>query len=196
MNHQYDEASDDYRCEADRVHLKNMYFDMNPDKKSAGLTSNKPNILSEASWRRMHNQLNMKWQKKGHVLPIRTTQVPACCSRGLILIDRCLSRRLCSMNRCFVSSPANGSILQIGQNIKWRVPALIRSHSRTTMSLHKLEKGIMNHEIYWLKVHMECLPTMPQRAAVGVLPRPGTERHDVVQEFKTHVRVLAYRALH
>jgi len=49
MNHQYDEASDDYRCEADRVHLKNMYFDMNPDKKSVGLTSNKPNILSEAS---------------------------------------------------------------------------------------------------------------------------------------------------
>jgi len=49
INHQYDEASDDYRCEADRVHLKNMYFDMNPDKKSAGLTSNKPNILSEAS---------------------------------------------------------------------------------------------------------------------------------------------------
>jgi len=120
MNHQYDEASDDYRCEADRVHLKNMYFDMNPDEKSAELTSNKPNISSEASWRRMHNQLNMKWQK--NVLSIRTTQVPTCCSRGLILIDRCLSRRLCSIEQILSRYRQMVWILQTGQNIKWRVP--------------------------------------------------------------------------
>jgi len=49
MNHQYDEASDDYRCEADRVDLKSMYSDMNHDNKSAGLTSSKADTLSETS---------------------------------------------------------------------------------------------------------------------------------------------------
>jgi len=48
MNHQYDEAPDGDRREANGIHLESLYSDMNHDKGSAGLTSSKLDILSRA----------------------------------------------------------------------------------------------------------------------------------------------------